>query len=56
MMTALYKHILEEGGKKQITFTHFEHNIPNTLSRYTDVSKSVSKKVDRLGLSASLST
>ena len=55
MLTAIAKHILEEGGKKLITFTHFEHNIPDTLSRYADVSKSVSKKVDGLGLTTSLS-
>ena len=56
MVTAFTKHILEEGGIKQITFTHLEHNIPDTLSRYTDVLKSVLKKVDGLGLTTSLST
>ena len=33
MLTALNKHILEEGGKKMFTFTHLGHNIPDTLSR-----------------------
>ena len=56
MLTALTKHILEEGGKKLIIFDLLEHNIPDTLSRYARVSKSVSKKVDGLGLTTSLST
>ena len=33
MVTALTKHILEEGVKKLIIFDLFEHNIPDTLSR-----------------------
>ena len=56
MVTALTKHILEEGVKKLIIFDLFEHDIADTLSRYADVSKSVSKKVDGLGLTTSLST
>ena len=56
MLTPLTKHILEEGGKNLITFTHLEHDIADTLSRYARVSKSVSKKVDGLGLTTSLST
>ena len=56
MLTALTKHILEEGGKKLIIFDDLEHNILDTLSRYARVSKSVSKKVDGLGLTTSLST
>ena len=33
MLTALTKHILEEGGKKLINFDDLEHNILDTLSR-----------------------
>ena len=56
MLTALTKHILEEGGKKLIDFTRLEHDILDTLSRYARVLKSVLKKVDGLGLTTSLST
>ena len=56
MVNPLDKHILEEGGKKQINFAHLEHDILDTLSRYTDVLKSVLKKVDGLGLTTSFST
>ena len=56
MVTALTKHILEEGGKKMFTFTNLEHNIPDTLSRYTDVLKSVLKNENSIHLKISLST
>ena len=46
MVTALTKHILEEGGKNLITFTHLEHDIADTLSRYADApSSSKYKKI-----------
>ena len=56
MVTALTKHILEEGVKKLITFDLFEHDIADTLSRYTDVLKSVLKNENSIHLKISLST